>query len=64
MKINPLRDVLRLAFSKKNFSQKTFYVLQGIIFIPFLIYEERKQKNVGRNITDANQTGDDVYPLF
>ena len=64
MKINPMIDMLCLAFSKKKFSQKFFYVLQGIIFTPFLLYEERKQKNAGRNTIDANQAGDDIYPLF
>lgn len=63
MKIDLAVNILRLALSKKKFSQRTFYLLQGIIFIPFLIYEER-QKRQGRNLSDGNQAGDDVYPLF
>lgn len=64
MKINPVVDMLRLAFSKKKFFQKAFYILLGFIFTPFLVYAEKKEKKEGRNPLDVNQAGDDVYPLF
>lgn len=64
MKFNLMIDMLRLAISKKRFSQKVFYVLQGIIFAPFIIYKNKKQMNEGRNVSDASLAGDDVYPLF
>ncbi len=64
MKINPIIDMMRLAFSKNKFFQKVSYIFWGIIFMPFLVYEERKQKRQGRNLVDGNQAGDDVYPLF
>lgn len=61
---NLMIDALRLAFSKKKFSQKIIYIFEGIIFTPFLVYEGRKQRKEGRALADGNQTGDDVYPLF
>lgn len=64
MKDYLLKDILCLALSKKKLPQKLAYIFQGIIFMPFLVYEERKQKQQGRNLSDGNQAGDDVYPLF
>ena len=64
MKHSLIRDMLRLAFAKKKFPQKAFYILQGVIFLPLLAYEEKRQKRQGRNPADDNQAGDDVYPLF
>lgn len=60
---NPLINALRLASSKKGLSRKIIYLLQGIIFTPFLVYEEKKQRKEGQAL-DSNQAGDDVYPLF
>lgn len=64
MKINLMVDMFRLAFSKGKFSQKVSYLLQGIVFMPFLVYEGIKQQKEGQSLADGNQTGDDVYPLF
>ncbi len=64
MKIKAMVDIVRLALSKKRLSQKACYILQGIIFAPFIIYAERKSKKIGQDVTESNQAGDDVYPLF
>ena len=64
MSVELTKDMLQLALSKKEFSQKISWLMQGFIFGPFLIYEEKKQKKQGRNQSDSNAEGDDVYPLF
>jgi hypothetical protein len=64
MKHHLILDMIRLAFSKKKFFQKVFYIFQGVIFIPFLVYEEKSRKRQGRNSANSNHEGDDVYPLF
>ncbi|MCK5268632.1 MAG: hypothetical protein KAR07_10700 [Spirochaetes bacterium] len=64
MKNDLIVNVLRLSRSKKGALQKISYFLRGVIFFPFLVYEEQKQKKKGGNASEAGQTGDDVYPLF
>ncbi len=64
MKNDLIGDMLCLTFSKKGIPRKISYFLKGVIFSPFLVFEERKQKKRGGNTSDAGQTGDDVYPLF
>lgn len=64
MKNNLMTDMLRLALSKKKFSQRFFYLLKGIIFTPAIIIENKKRINNEKNRSDASLACDDVYPLF
>ncbi len=64
MKSNLVKDILWLSFAKKNFNQRILYLFKGLVFAPFLIREERKQKRKGTSASDIGLAGDDVYPLF
>ena len=63
MKNNAVMEILRLAFSKKKFSEKIVYLLQGIVFAIVLLFKNEKRKKDNRH-ADANPAGDDIYPLF
>lgn len=64
MKTNLMKDIFSLAFTKKNFLEKLFYLFKGIIFWPILISEKRARKEKNNNTSDVSLAGDDVYPLF
>lgn len=65
MKTNLINDILNLALTRKKVSDKFIYLFKGVVFILFLINEERGKKERTRNgSSDTGVAGDDVYPLF
>lgn len=60
MKTNLMKDIFRLAFTKKEFSAKFIYLFKGFIFFPILVSDKFGKQDKA----DASLAGDDVYPLF
>jgi len=63
MKLRVIKDIVRLAATKKNVFNKIAYLFMGLIFLPVLIIEKRRSKEKDHRASDS-LAGDDVYPLF
>ncbi len=63
MKSNLLSNVMKMAARKKTFNERLKYMIQGIIFMPFLMRDLAKT-NKDNSSTSLSASGDDVYPLF
>jgi len=55
-------SIVRLSKSKRNLSDKIYYLVMGFICY-FSLY--KKEKNISNSLKkDIETSGDDVYPLF
>jgi len=59
-----LKDILILAVRRKNPYERAIFIMQGLLFLPFLKYEEFKAGRKNNNEGSLSSSGDDVYPLF
>jgi len=58
------RDIFQLIMSKKNLSQKLFYLFKGFMFYFFLLHISKKAERKGNHASASSHAGDDIYPLF
>ena len=61
---NTIVSALALALSKKRLSLKIKYLLLAIIFIPFILWENKGGSVNSKSASNQSLTGDDIYPLF
>lgn len=59
-----LKDIFVLANRRKNSRDRKVFILQGLIFFPFLKWEELKAGRKNNDEDSLSAAGDDVYPLF
>jgi hypothetical protein len=59
-----IKDIFVLANRRKNFNERRIFILQAMIFFPFLKSEERALQRKNGSEGSLSSSGDDVYPLF
>ena len=59
-----LKDIFVLAGRRKDAGGRIIFVLQGIVFLPFLKFEEIRMRKKDDVDASSSSSGDDVYPLF
>ena len=57
-------NMLKLAASKQGWRLKFFYLLQAVVFYPFLEIDDKRTKSAQGGGSSVGAEGDDVYPLF
>jgi hypothetical protein len=58
-----LNEIIRFAMTRKGISEKSVYLIKGLLFAPFLDKLPRKAGG-GDTATLTSEAGDDIYPLF
>jgi hypothetical protein len=58
-------DIVQMAWDKRTPREKFWYLCKGLMFLPFLLSEQKEFAGAGDNdATGQSSAGDDVYPLF
>lgn len=63
MKNELLNDIIRFSMSRETLSDKSVYLLKGLLFASFLKTVSRRAGG-DEAVSAASQAGDDIYPLF
>lgn len=59
-----LKDIFVLAIRRKASRDRWVFIIQGLLFFPFLKLEELKAGRKNNSEGSLSSSGDDVYPLF
>ncbi len=59
-----LKDIFALAGRRKDPRGRQVFIMQGLLFFPFLKWEELRAGRKNNNEGSLSSSGDDVYPLF
>lgn len=59
-----LNFVIKLAKNKKNQKDKIYFLIKGVIFLPFLIKDLNELKQIDIANSHLHEVGGDIYPLF
>jgi hypothetical protein len=55
--------LFRIGFWKKNWKEKLFFIVKGLIFLPWL-YHDLQLTTVDMASSHLHEAGGDIYPLF